>query len=216
MFAGSLGAEALAHGDHDTGDFDAYLAQPMKYLSDGKRVLQSLVLIIQCTLLAACSSVTPYPNNWEPVESVAESSCPDMAGTYRNVGEEVDGTNRRDAYLGAYFRDYTEAFPSVGELTHISIEHGADNEIQVSYWIDADLVYKNAFPCANGQFADQVNPHGFGSIGISRVMRRFSRANDGALIISTSMDSKGMGYLVPIPIIDHQTWWVRFGPYLPK
>ena len=185
-------------------------------MSEANRISVSLILMLQCTLLVACSSVTPYPNNWKPVESVTEFSCPELAGTYRNLGEQVDGTQRKEAYLGGYFFDFTEAFPSVVELTHISIEHGADSEVQVGYWIDSDLVYENSFPCQNGQFADQENPHGFGSIGVSRVMRRFSRVSDGALIVSGSMDSKGMGYILPIPIIDHQTWWTRFEPYLPK
>ncbi len=187
----------------------------MYCMSDVSRISGPLILVLQCTLLVACSSLTPYPNNWEPVESVAKSSCPELAGTYRNLGERVEGTQRKEAYLGGYFEDYTEAFPSVVALTHISIEHGANSEVQVGYWIDSNLVYENSFPCENGQFADQANPHGLASIGISRVKQRFSKVSDGALIVGSSMESKGMA-LILIPIIDHQTWWTRFEPYLPK
>ena len=46
-------------------------------------------------ILVGCSSVQPYPIDWAPAVAGGDRRCPDMHGTYRNLGSNSGETTRQ-------------------------------------------------------------------------------------------------------------------------
>lgn len=165
-------------------------------------------------LAAGCSSKSPYPKAWSPIDGNLTSSCADIGGFYRNVGTEIEGKYVKKTKL-QYFLYYGRPPQEIGEIevSHIGMGWDGGDQINVEFWAGETLLYHSTFPCANGiPYRDSWIGTGFGAFGASKLKYQFHKAADGALVISTGRNTRAISIFV-VPVLLNEKWWTLFEPW---
>ena len=180
-------------------------------------------------LLSGCVFREQYPEEWEGLQEVSDE-CPNIAGTYKNIGQLDPSTVEKGQYT-AYWE-----IPLTGELldsgrgeeaisaTHVEIAQPTPGILEVKAWEESELVttkryYEESgdFKCKSGflviHFATNCGgaPEAF---GCGSRNDHFAKGTDGALILK--LNEKGVGaVMIIIPAAVSDWRWYRFDAIAP-
>lgn len=168
-------------------------------------------LFLAPIFLTSCVIHQAYPSGWGSLIRVEENKCPDMAGTYMNVGELADGK--------PYYRALTRfLFPNepVGG-THVQFIQ-QDDTLEVSVWNWENLVRKKAYSKTNKEYScssegieipyKEVYAGEAFELGMGWDKLYLIKSADGTLIANKK--GYGVGVVIIIPVVGYGSRWYRF------
>ncbi len=191
-----------------------------------------VALALVATLLHGCATVSDYPASWPKVASGSQvGDCPDIAGTYGNVGVSAS-ENARQIRLSDLFpipeeSDTVKIVQAPDTIAIASHKAGVESHrlayasARLGYgpWESWDQRKSNAFMCLRDllsgrqlTFNHQGNSSSLGGVGIiggySAEGVTFRKATDGSLLVRFS---KSLGaLLVLIPVGKTEEVWYRY------
>jgi len=174
------------------------------------RVCVGGILLLSSLFFTSCVIHQDYPSGWDSLIRVEKNKCPDIAGTYIDLGEVAEGK-----YPRSFSRLLFPNEPIGG--THVQImQH--DETMEVSVWSWGNLVRKRLYSKANKEYSCSSEgieipfKEGYGGEGFELGMGWgklcLTKSADGSLI----MNKKGSaaGVVLIIPVVGYGSGWYRF------
>jgi hypothetical protein len=174
-------------------------------------------------LLGSCSIFSGIderrPSNW-PVASQSTSACPDISGTYENVGSFSYAPTGGAQLLATRFGLQGNRIIQPWEkIEKVSLKQPNSNSISIEGFGSAGFHESRVlssiakeFSCENGQIVFPVIQHtvtdGTGTVSDNRYFR-LTKADDGSLVGEERWTSTGLAFWI-IPGIGSQTFWFRW------
>lgn len=172
-------------------------------------------------LLAGCASVPlGYPDGWPPMQPQSRA-CPDLAGTYAQVGEAAPGCASGDSCARLSF-DLVAGIPGVEDKasvagTQVQLRQPEAAVLEISVREGERQLGGVSLSAARGEF--RCTPHGLvlvprgGRVLVVggspyREQRTFNRASDGSLVMLR--EALGGGEGLALPFGEHGRYWVRW------
>lgn len=173
-------------------------------------------------LFAGCTS-TPlgYPDAWPPMQAVQPNACPDLAGTYGQVGEATPGCPAGDSCARLSF-DLLAGIPGVEDRasvagTQVQLHLPDPSALEISVREGERQLGGVSLSAARGEF--RCTPHGLVLVpregrvlvvggSAYREQRTFNRASDGSLVMLR--EALGAGEGLTLPFGEHGRYWVRW------
>jgi hypothetical protein len=171
------------------------------------------IILLLLTGLTACAFYQKYPADWAVVVSIEKNKCPDISGTYKNLGESKqkgDEHKRLDRIL----------IPQslISDSISVNIHQSNEDTLEISFWKGQKLILKKIYSKENKEFS--CSPQGirirykdwFGGEGFELGMEwgwlYLAKSTDGALVVNQR--SKVFGVLFFIPVFGSGSTWYRF------
>ena len=173
-----------------------------------------IFLLLTC---AGCVSSTEYPADW-PRPDLADVECPDIFGTYDDVGQLASTRGGTPAHpqsvLSRYFFEYdnrTIAYTRIsrGDAGSIRVESFEPGRDPLSRRLDSD----EHFMCSDGRLwiSDplRIVDDGLSLRGQERIGLALSE--NGALIGESRVSARGRVFIIPVVAreTDHVLWAIH-------
>jgi hypothetical protein len=177
----------------------------------------ALIFAAGCTSPSLTGIPDKWPENWPKLEPIAQNECPNISGTYKNIGESVATFNpsgRALSYLAL------QHFPS-SENSYVTIEGNANEQIEITVFTDTAILKQQTLSRESGHYScdktslwlEPRTETAADGTGYSRsnISLGLQKANGGVLAGQTK--NKGFGLcLWAIPIAGIQTIWYKWEP----
>ncbi|CAM3316984.1 hypothetical protein [Halomonas lysinitropha] len=175
-------------------------------------------VIVAAVLSSGCSSHGTYPVEWGGLSASPGDSCPSLTGVYRNAGERAVPEGGSPQYSPPYLSSYFHANSTTAvRAKRVRITGDANAELMVEALDEAApleqriLQRQEDYLCEDGWLllessrwvAEQVS-------GFESMTYRFTRANDGTLVVQVS--ASALGVIFVVPVAGSSTEWHRFQP----
>ncbi len=154
---------------------------------------KNLALLALVSLLAGCISISSYPTDWSQIAQGSADACPQVSGSYRNVGERRGAPGR--SYLAYQF------FPKSASSTRadrVVIQMPDPNTVSIRTMLGVGVLNeftltreKKEFLCEEGFLAIRKGWSGGGSLMVKET-------------------SAGIVIAIIIPIPGLVTTWSRY------
>jgi hypothetical protein len=177
----------------------------------GRCVERLVAMTIGIMIVTACSVSEEYPRSWAALQPDAQCS---IAGEYRNAGDrsgDFAPVSLEQLFLGGVL-----AGP---ESTSVQILQPNPAEITIRVKRNGEAVREKTlrrdlgFVCDETGVTLKTTSRAPESISGSSGQRRFTRAQDGSLIVREDLLEMGLLVLVPIPLVGKSRSWYRYQPY---
>ncbi len=172
---------------------------------------KDLALLPLVSFLAGCISISSYPTDWPQIAQGSADACPQVSGSYRNVGERRGAPGR--SYLAYQF------FPKSASSTRadrVVIEMPDPNTVSIRTMSGVGVLNestltreKKEFLCEEGFLAIRKGWSGMSeALGVSNETIYLARSQDGSLMVKET--SAGIAIAIIIPIPGLVTTWSRY------
>ena len=195
-------------------------------------MVYSLFSVLFLSLLGGCAVIGSYPRDWPDDEGKQIGTCPEIAGTYNNVGvrhppeatpqslTQLFGMRDGDRVVIDQSLDtISVAVSKSGELVETVVFKsgetwgGWDTSLPRTFNCllnVPDFQRKLSFSHLMRSSIGGVGGFGAGIVGASGESVRFTRRMDGSLLLHFS---KGWGALIGIvPVGYSEQFWIRYSP----
>jgi hypothetical protein len=176
-----------------------------------------LVAGLCCVSFTSCVWHPRYPRAWAPREPGTEGVCPDVAGTYENLGES-SGKSPKPRWLSSILFGLYTATPSFTGT--VELRQPDDDTLEVLVWNGPEAEHR-VFSRGTGDLswdADRLKvrhgyrrlaAEGLGLVGGWQTVY-LARDTDGWLVVKLRVES--IGLLLIIPMFGSMSGWSRFAP----
>ena len=181
-----------------------------------------LLISIAFTAMAGCVSIEKYPDQWDALDASARSDkCPNVSGTYDNVGETGDG---RRAWLAISLDDITKHSRELGQARYnFWKDLAASKMVQIALTDDPTFTIK--VMAEGGQHEWALSSARFHCTANALTIQgeAIHGADNGADIGTDSLDlyrsgerlilnrrSARVGFLLFIPVAGYGSSWARY------
>jgi len=171
--------------------------------------------------LAGCASApVGYPDGWPPLKA-QPSACPDLAGTYAQVGETTPGCAAGDSCARLSY-DLIAGIPGLEDKasvagTQVRLRQPEPGVLEISVREGERELGGATLSAARGDF--RCTPHGLALVpragrvfvvggAAYREQRTFHRASDGSLVMLREALAGGEG--LALPFGEQGRYWVRW------
>lgn len=183
-----------------------------------------IVCIIPCLLSITGCMTTPYPGDWSRTVHKTASQCPDLTGSYENIGLWANGSADDDkAMLARVFFPVrpTEPLMKYHELqavSHVTFVDRGDDGAVVKAWVGDELLIERnltslQLPCREGRRVYHDASWDVGGappvlLVVARTSsdRLISLAADGSLVMENIEFSMGAVWFIPVAA-KARTWY---------
>ena len=178
-------------------------------------------LLFSLLLFAGCASVPlGYPDGWPPMQPHS-NACPDLAGSYSQVGETTSGCAAGDSCARLSY-DLVAGIPGLEDKasvagTEVQLRQPSAAALDVSVREGERALGGVSLSAGRGEF--RCTPHGLTLVpravrvlvvggSAYREQRTFNRASDGSLVMLRQALAGGDG--LALPFGERSRYWVRW------
>ncbi len=177
-----------------------------------------LIAGLCCVSFTSCVWHPRYPRAWAPREPETEGVCPDVAGTYEDLGES-GGRSPKPQWLSSILLGLYTAVPSFAGT--VELRQPDEDTLEVLVWDGVRLAEQRTFSRAAGDLSWDAQRlkirHGYGPLaaeGFALVSGwqtiYLARNTEGWLVAKLRVES--IGFLLFIPMLGSMSGWSRFAP----
>jgi hypothetical protein len=166
-----------------------------------------ITIMLSFLFLTSCASYQKYPSEWSQLILPQDKRCPDISGTYINLGERAD---KQPAYLTTVL-GFEEIPLAVVQIQIAATDNG---KLEISVWYEKTLVYKKAFSEVNKEYncsskGVEIPIMDRARAAVAKTTLFLAKSKDGALIIDRKSND-GDNLLLNIPMVGNSYEWYRF------
>ena len=187
------------------------------------RFVKMVIVLSFVNTLTACIFQSP-PDTWPTPIPVIENKCPDLSGSYRNIGENAEGENAGPLTLKVFplaAKNWTASDHATGEryrtASHVTFYGPNEKGLIIEAWKDDELIGRierrevlgEGFSCNGGTLSVSLPVYATAFSGIFFDMFRsanLSPASDGSLLVKKRTTGAGLGFYV-VPLVGQFEIW---------